>query len=350
MRLVFVHYVFEDRGSAQDIHHFVGAARRLGHEVTLYAPSDPASAFNRAIEVGRHDAVVFIVEWTTDLQHGDHLDLIRMIGRVPRRRRIVVDCDGKYNEAISVAGDLNHPDADSARRWVDACDSFSDKICQPTLHPRRSNVRPFFFHAYHPGWEVPLDFTAKKYGVFYVGNNWFRWQPLHRLLRLLEPLRDDIGPVGLLGCGWDSAAPWANPHAPEDSYRNDPDYLRRGGIDVLPPVPFGEVVTSMGHGVVHPVIYRPLFDELELVTCRTFETPAANTLPLFLQSPTHVEEIYGPAGLEFLLPADDPERKVLDLVRRPERYIPAVEALRARMHARHSYGARLAELVELVEE
>ena len=49
----------------------------------------------------------------------------------------------------------------------------------------------------------------------------------------------------------------------------------------------------MGEGV-QPGLYRPLFDHLRLVTCRTFETPAANTIPLFAQDAAFVEEIYGP--------------------------------------------------------
>jgi hypothetical protein len=81
--------------------------------------------------------------------------------KAPRERRIVIDCDGNYNDAISVGGDYNHQDASASRVWTDICESLADKIYQPTLHPLRSNVRPFFFHAYDPAWEKPLDFSAK---------------------------------------------------------------------------------------------------------------------------------------------------------------------------------------------
>ena len=43
MRLMFVHHVKEDRGSAQDLHHFTQSARALGHEVALYGPPNPKS-------------------------------------------------------------------------------------------------------------------------------------------------------------------------------------------------------------------------------------------------------------------------------------------------------------------
>ena len=80
MRLMFVHYLFEDRGSAQDIHHFALAAKELGHEVALYGPPDPSSPFNYSLDVESADAVIFIFEWTTDLQFGDDLDLLRHLG------------------------------------------------------------------------------------------------------------------------------------------------------------------------------------------------------------------------------------------------------------------------------
>jgi len=33
MRLMFVHWVVEDRGSAQDMYHYAETAKDLGHEV-----------------------------------------------------------------------------------------------------------------------------------------------------------------------------------------------------------------------------------------------------------------------------------------------------------------------------
>ena len=46
-------------------------------------------------------------------------------------------------------------DHSASRRWVEVCDSLSDKIYQPTLHPLRPNVGTFLFHAYDPAWERP---------------------------------------------------------------------------------------------------------------------------------------------------------------------------------------------------
>jgi hypothetical protein len=349
VRLVFVNWTFENHGSAQDLHNYTQVARALGHEVVLYGPPRAAPPFAYSLDVGAGDAVVFVFEFTTYLQYGGRLDLVRLAGKVPRRRRVVIDCDGAYNDAISVEGDVNHADAAASRRWVEVCDSLSDKVCQPTLHPLRPNVRPFFFHAYDPAWERPLDPRGKDYGMFYVGNNWFRWRGMKRVLRAVEPIRARVGRIGLVGHGWDAPAPWAKPSLIRDAYDTDPAYLRKLGVEVFPPVRFDEVIGQMGRGVLGPVVYRPLFDHLRLVTCRTFETPAANTVPLFAQDPAFVAEVYGDEAAELALPAERPEEKILDLLRRPEHYAGVVRGIRRHCAAKYAYEAQLRALVEIVE-
>jgi hypothetical protein len=301
------------------------------------------------MDIESADAVIFIFEWTTDLQHGDRLDFVRLVSNVPRERRVVIDCDGKYNEAISIVGDYNHPDQEASRQWIDICDSLSDKIYQPTFHPLPPNVRTFFFHAYNPGWEVPLDFSAKKYGLFYVGHNWFRWRPMLKVLKAVERVRDQVGCIGIVGHGWASSPPWANSSIIEDAYYSDSDYLRKLNIEIMPPILFNQVIEHMGNGVCHPVIYRPLFNHLQLVTCRTFETFAANTIPLFSLDETYVHEIYGEQALELVLGADDPHDKILDVLHRTEHYTDLVMDIRRHLAKNHSYAARLQELVNIVE-
>jgi hypothetical protein len=346
MRLLFVHYLFEDRGSAQDVYHFTQTAKALGHEVALYGPSNTGSPFNYSMDVESADAVIFIVEWTTELQFGDHLDLARLVSRVPRARRVVIDCDGKYNDAIRVVGDYNHPDEATSRRWIAVCDSLADKIYQPTFHPLRPNVRSYLFHAYDPAWEVPLDLRSKKYGMFYVGHNWFRWRPMFRMLRSLEPLRGRLGRMGMMGYGWDSAPPWANPTILEDAYYSNPAYLKSLDVEVLPPIHFNRVIENMSRGIIHPVVLRPLFSHLQLVTCRTFETFAANTVPLFGPEEAYVGEIYGTSALELVLPASRPQDKIMDVLDRPEHYAEVVRDVRRHLAEKHSYRVRLQELID----
>jgi hypothetical protein len=96
------------------------------------------------------------------------------------------------------------------------------------------------------------------------------------------------------------------------------------------------------------VIYRPLFDHLQLVTCRTFETPAANTIPVLCQEPSFVYDVYGAAGLELVLPAQCPQNKIADLFERRAHYLEVVRELRYVLAERYSYEARIRELVDLV--
>jgi hypothetical protein len=307
------------------------------------------SAFNYSLDVSSADAVVFIFEFTTRLEYGEKLGLLQLVGKVPRRRRVVIDCDGKYNAAISVVGDTNHPDAAASLHWVETCDSLSDKIFQPTFHPLRPNVRPFFFHAYNPAWEVPLDFNAKEYGMVYVGNNWFRWLAMKRVLRAIEPVREQVGRIGLLGQGWESVTPWGGPALIEDAYYTDPIYLQKMNVEIMPAVRFDRVIPMMGRGMFSPVIYRPLFDYLRLVTCRTYETPAANTIPLFGQDANYVSEIYGEAAIELVLPEQAPEEKVVHLLSNPEYYAKIILGIRRHLAEKHSYAVRLKELIGIVE-
>ncbi len=343
MRVVILCWLPVDAGSATSLHSYRRVAEKLGHELVVYGPVT-GSPFDYSTEVSESDALVFIFESQTALEYGDELDLARLVARVPRERRIVVDQDGGYNDAIRLGGDdSNHPDAAASARWVEICDSLSDKIVQPTLHPLRENVGTFFWHAYDPSWERPLDFAGKEYGMCYVGNNWRRWRGLRRVLEALEPVREDVGRIVLIGRWWD-ALPWPSPY--DDT---DPEYLRQLGVELREPVQFDRVVECMGLGVFMPVIYRPLYDRLRLVTCRTFETPAANTLPLFCQEPEFVSEIYGEQALELRLPESDPQEKILDLLERTDHYAGIVEGMRAHLRENFSYERQLQRLLQLIE-
>ena len=130
---------------------------------------------------------------------------------------------------------------------------------------------------------------------------------------------------------------------------HDTEYLRRLGVEVMPPIRFNEVIGWMSRGVFSPVIYRPLFDHLQLVTCRTFETPAANTIPLFCQDRQFVLDVYGPAGLELVLPQNRPEDKIMDLFEHGRGITSrVVRELRHVLNQRYSYTARIRELVEMI--
>ncbi len=349
MKLVFVYWAYENQGSELDLQGYTRAARDAGHEVTVYGPLNPKIPLNYSIELGRTDAVVFVFEWTTQLQVGDRVDWVRLLAAVPRDRRVVIDCDGRYNDTICTDGDFNHRNDAESREWLNFCDELSDKICQPTYRPLRANVRPFLFHIYDPVWETPLDFSAKEFDLVYVGHSKFRWHGMSRVLRAVEPVRDRLGRIALFGYGWAEPPDWAAPMGIEDIYRIDAEYMRKLAVEAMAPVPFPQVIATMSRGVFNPVVYRPLFERLGLVTCRTFETPAAGTIPLFLLNSDYVRAIYGKDALELMLGGDDPQDKVLDVLARPGHYADIVRGIRREFAVRHSPAARLQELMEIIE-
>jgi hypothetical protein len=345
---MFVYYAFEDQGSGLVIQGYSRAAKSLGHEVVVYGRENPRIPLDYSLEVGAADAVVFIFEWTTELRDGDGFDHARIVARIPRERRVILDGDGKYNDRLAVDGDSTHADADESRRWTEICDSLTDKICQPTLHPSRPGVIPFLFYGYDPAWERPLDFSAKEFGMVYVGHSKYRWGPMLRILQALEPIRSRVGRIGLVGEGWGRLPWWASWMQIEDTYFSDAGYLEALDVEVMPPVHFTEVPRSMARGVFNPVLLRPTFERMRLVNPRMFETAAAGTIPFFGFDEEHVGEICGEAGLELTLDGDATER-LGEIVARPEAYADTVTRIRRHLAQEHSHEARMRQLISILE-
>lgn len=349
MKLMFVYWAWADQGSGNVLQSYSQAAKALGHEVVVYGPPDTGIPLNYSLDIARADAVVFIFEWTTQLQHGDQLDLARLVAAVPRSRRVIIDGDGNYNDFVRIDGDYNHADPDARAKWIDLCDSLTDKIYQPTLHPLSAKVGSFLFYAYDPAWSVPLDFSAKEFTMLYVGHAKFRWKPMKRVLAAIESAHDKVGRVGLVGVGWDAQPWWASRMDIDDWYVSDPNYLRQLGVEVLPPVPFTDVVSWMSKALFNPVLLRPIFRQLQFVTPRVFETPAANTIPLFGLDEKQVRDIYGESAADLVLDSDDLEEKIVDVIDRPDHYATIVTGVREHLCAQHSHEARLRQLIDIVE-
>ncbi len=349
MRIMFFYNIGEDVGSAQTVHNYSQAAAALGHEVALYGHPRPNSPLTYSLDVSCADVVVFILESYLEPYYAGGMNLVRLLSQVPRSKRLVIDNDGLYNHRIEIHADFSHTDEADCRRRNAFYESISDRIYQPSYHPLRPSVGTFIFHGYNPSLEVPIDFRGKEYGMFYVGNNWFRWRAMQRVLGAVEKVRPEVGRIGIAGWSWSAMPHWVASPLREQACYTDPEYLKSLGVEVMPPVPVNQVIPTMSKGVFSPVLVRPLFNHLHMVNPRIFETPAANTIPLFDLDPEYVEEIFGEPGLEFVLPVDKPEDKILDTLRHPERYVPLIEAVRKRLRERHSYEVRFKELMEIVQ-
>ena len=348
MRLMFVYWKLDDAGSAHTIHQLARAARRAGHEIVLYARPDPNYPTECSLEVESADAVVFLLEWNIYLHHNEPLDIEGPLRRCPREHRIVVDNDGMYNDALSVDGDYNHRTPEDARIRTELYDRITDRIYQPTLQPLRPGVDTFLFHGYDSSLEQELPPGPREFGMVYVGSNWFRWEPMQRVLRSVGRIRDRVGRIRLVGHDWLGPPWWIESPLRDEAYRSDPPLLERLGVEISPPVPIDQVVPTMSRALWNPVLARPTFNHLRLVHPRLFETPAAGTIPLFDLDEAHVKELYGESALELVL-GEAPTDRIVDVLERPQHYAATVARVRRHLAQHHSYDVRLQELMSLVE-
>jgi hypothetical protein len=342
---------------------YVDLGRELGHEVALF--SEPLSELPQipcSLDVERFDFALFISYEANDFP--DLPSLARLLDGMPRERRILLDCSGRYNETIRVEHDFNHLerlDGHQGWEWVEGYEAVSGHILQPTLHPLRPDVTPFLFHGFHPPAVARPYATAaeaaeawrssdgtKPYGLAYVGNNWQRWSQLAPLLEALAPLRDKLGPSILCGWDWDERPSWAVEHGLA-GVDVDVDLLTRLGVETTWAVPFQEFVEFTSRARFSPVVQRPLYNHLGLVTNRAFETFCADTIPMLMLPDAMVVELYGEAARQ-LAPGDDVAGFVRSALAQPEPYWEAVLATREHLAREHSFERRFAELLAVLEE
>jgi hypothetical protein len=159
-----------------------------------------------------------------------------------------------------------------------------------------------------------------------------------------------MGRITLVGDGWGEPVKWEQWLEVRDDFYVDRDYLKRLRVEAVPPVPYAQVLAAMSRAVFNPVVYRPLFEHLRLVTCRTFETPAAGTIPLFVLDPDYVRDVYGAPAIELVLGDDRPHERILDVLARPEHYAEIVIGIREKFRRLHNPEARMREMLRFIEE
>ena len=201
MRLMFVHHVIEDRGSAQDMYNYVrDGARRWA--MRWRSTARRRVAFDYSLDVGRADAVIFIFEWTTDLQYGDQLDLLRLCPGAPATAASSSTATASTTTPSSRRGHQpprcrTEPAVD--RRFATAFRTRSSSRPPPVAAERAAVLLPRL----QPGLGEAARFGAKEYGMSYVGNNWFRWRgAASGCWRRVAPIRDQVGRIALVGHGW----------------------------------------------------------------------------------------------------------------------------------------------------
>jgi hypothetical protein len=362
MKILIVSAVDPWTRSVATIHQYAKAAVKFGHQVAVYgAPHAQLPSLPFSTDLAGIDLALFVLQVTWDLP--DMPDLARVLDGIPRERRVVLDLWGRFNDTIRLDNDFNHlekVDGHPGVEWVEAIEAISSTVLQPTLAPLRPNVRPFLFHGFNADAVAKKHASAKEaaqawlgagpaerpYGVVYVGSNWHRWDQLLRFFEQHRSIRNEVGHARLTGWDWTKRPEWAVKGGIEGINTN-PTLLAELGVVVSEGIRFDEVVPLLGKARFAPVIHRPLFRQLGIVTNRTFETFYADTLPVLLLPRDFVSAIYGPAALA-LVPGDDVAAFMADALEDPEPYWEAVIETRATLARNHSYTQRLRELEAVV--
>ncbi|MBX2805728.1 MAG: hypothetical protein KTR19_07140 [Hyphomicrobiales bacterium] len=358
MKLLIVSYVDPWVRSVSTVDKYVAAGRKLGHDIAVFGtPKEDLPSVTFTTDTSGVDLALFVIQVNQDFPDMPHL--ARLLDSVPREKRIVADLWGRYNDTIRLEHDFNHLekiDGHLGWEWEDAFRAVSGTILQPTPTPLRSDIGSFLFHGYDPD-AVDRNYASadeaaaawrsasmedKPYGVVYVGSNWQRWNQMRRFLEGYAPARDKVGQACLIGWDWGERPEWAieNGVAGIDT---DPDFLRELNVDVYDGSRFDDVTDLLGKGKFVPVIHRPLFRHLGMVTIRTFETFYADSLPVLMLPRDFAETIYGPAAVT-LVPGENLADHMTDALENPEKYWDAVLKTRDYLARHHSFGKRLEEL------
>jgi hypothetical protein len=350
MKILFVMDRQYDRGSIQAAANYVRAGDQLGHPIALYGHDDPKHPELRfSTDVVAFDHVVFIVESSRQWMSG--LRMPRLLTKVPRQRRAILDADGMWNPVITVDGHDRNFACDRERtEWLAHYRLLADKIMQPTLEPHQPGVLGLPFYGYDPPARIgPEAAPSKRFDILCVGHNWWRWHLFSTaLLPAIEQIRGEIGEVCFVGSWWDAVPAWAVELGLSAAFGTDADWLRRIGIQVKPAVPYTEVVSLMSTGRVNIMTQRPLFSHLKILTSKYFEIFTADTIPLIMLDPDHLESVYGSAGRDLALHGAIGD-KLLDVLRRPREYRQISAEVRHHLAAHHSYHNRVRELIAALQ-
>lgn len=352
-RILFAGEFHWNAGSAQMIAQYSRVAGEAGCEVGV------STQLSRLDDrVGTYLPLVEDVNWATHLvlvfESGPFLiDGRRELAEsIPRHRRIILDPDGHWGDLITDGVDSNGAwegvDAPTGnRRWNDLYADLSDVVLQPRVGSPLPAGAEFFSYFGMPDpatTEGPGHArTNPRYDLQYVGANWWRWDQMVKVFEggLAAGIPTDR--LRLAGRWWTG-----DPHPRHRAATsNDPDWLAARGIDVVDPVPFGQVVAAMGEAAITPILARPVLSRMGLLTPRMFETLASASLPVFGDDIGYLGDIYG-ADAHALRLGQDTAGAIRRILTDPDTHLDATRRIRREVHARFRYEAVVKQLLSFL--
>lgn len=331
-------------GSSNTLLGYAKAGPAMGHDVRVSefgAIDDTIRAkIPTATRNWNVDLIVIVYESYPFLSNQDIREICRT---VPRSKRVVLDPDGKYLEPRFSGNDTNHPTPDSYKYWTNLYDSLSDIILQPFLGTSPNPKIHSFLYFGMDNQISDLDKIRKEFDLIYVGNNWYRWPDIYWLIKAVSLIRLRLKKIGLVGRYW-TGEPM---EGFEDATRSDSEFLKRNNIDIQDSAPYGQVEAAMSAGKLHPVLVRPILNEIRFVTPRMFETFGANTIPLIPTYFTHALSLYGNKVVKLII-SENPASDIIRIMDNYETYSNLCKDICQKLRDEHSYEVRLKQLVEFI--
>lgn len=341
VKIAFVGNFEYNCGSSNTLLGYIRIGKTLGYDVR-------ASEFGYVDKIIRTKIPVASRKWNPDLlvvvyesyPFLSDEDIEQIKDSIPRKKRVLIDPDGKYLSPRSAEDDSNHPTEGSYAFWSNLYDSLSDVILLPFLKVNKSrhNVHSFLYFGIDN--TIPDYSNVKKdFDLIYVGNNWYRWKDIELIVSGISSIRDYVKHIGLIGMYWDEVK-----EGNEKATYSNSDFLEKNSIKLYKSVPYGQVEKTMSKGLLNPIFVRPILNELNLVTPRMFETFAADTIPLLPNYFKNAPQLYGESA-EVLFLSDNIAERISTILQNYNKYKNLVIKIRNNLVSRHSYEARLKELL-----
>jgi hypothetical protein len=346
-RILFVGNFHWNAGSSHMIAEYAKAADAVGCEIgvsTQLARLDARIPAHLPLidDLGWGTHLVFVFEgrqFLTDRQ-------LELCERIARQRRIVVDPDGHWGPTVSLGAD-DIGAGYSHASWHRLYARLTDLVLQPKVDgplPTGAEYFPYFGMPaiHHLATDSPPP-DAMPYQLQYIGSNWWRWHSLTAVVTAALATQRPIRRVRVCGRWWNGETCPGH----ETASRSEPGWLERHGVEVAPPVPFGQVVSEMSRAAITPLLVRPLLARLGLLTPRMFETLASGSIPVLTGDLAFLMKVYGDEALEMVF-GIQPSELLERILREPGRYRRLVAAIQCRVFAAFSYEQVLIQLVKFL--
>ena len=204
LRIALVGHFLHNSGCSKAILGYVNAAKLLGFELKVSKLSVLDRIVSQQYPLAetdwKPDLLVIIFE---SFQFLSESSITQIENLVPRKKRLIVDQDGKFSDVKFIGSDYNHIDANDRQVWLSLYRRLSDHIVQPALLEPADGATSFLFfgvdkHSTINGGKL----SPKLYDIAYVGNNWYRWRDIVWFIEGLKRIRSELGRIALFGKWW----------------------------------------------------------------------------------------------------------------------------------------------------